>query len=185
MRTFIAIDLDERLKTVLDNLAAQLRPLTKSVRWTGNAGMHLTLKFLGEVPDDAVPRISSRLEEVAVRHRPFLLTLQGTGTFPPGGRPPRILWVGIAPEPQLFALQDDVEREMEKLGFGREDRPFHPHLTIGRVKFPSRLDALVEEMNKRRAERFGEMNVQRLTFFQSVLMPSGAQYAVLKECPLG
>jgi 2'-5' RNA ligase len=52
------------------------------------------------------------------------------------------------------------------------------------VKFPSRLDALVEEMNKRRAERFGEMNVQRLTFFQSVLMPSGAQYAVLKECPL-
>jgi 2'-5' RNA ligase len=181
MRTFIAIDLDESLKKSLQSLTGQLRPITASVRWVGAAGMHLTLKFLGEVGNDTIPQVSSRLEEVAARHRPFSLVLQGTGTFPPGQRPPHILWVGVLSEPQLLALQDDVEREMVKLGFEREKRPFHPHLTIGRVNSPSRLGALVEEMKKSQDLRIGEMMVEKVTFFQSVLRPAGAQYNVLKD----
>jgi 2'-5' RNA ligase len=170
MRTFIAIDLDDSLKRALEALAGELRPLARSVRWIGASGMHLTLKFLGEI-----------LEEVAPRHQIFGLVLEGTGTFPSGGRDPRVLWVGVAPGPPLLALQEDIERELEKLGFEREKRPFHPHLTLGRVKFPSRLDHLVQEMRKHKDQRFGEMSVQKFTFFQSTLKPSGAEYAVLKE----
>lgn len=181
MRTFIAIDLDDSLKRALEALAGELRLLARSVRWIGASGMHLTLKFLGEISEADAARVSSVLEEVAPRHQIFGLVLEGTGTFPSGGRDPRVLWVGVASGPPLLALQEDIERELEKLGFEREKRPFHPHLTLGRVKFPSRLDHLVQEMRKHKDQRFGEMSVQKFTFFQSTLKPSGAEYAVLKE----
>ena len=184
MRTFIAIDLDESLKAALETLTGELRPLARSVRWVGKTGMHLTLKFLGEISETEAVRVSSALEEVAPRHRVFALVLEGTGAFPPGRSDPRVLWVGVVAGPPLLALQEDVEREMEKLGFEREKRRFHPHLTLGRVKFPSRLDLLVQELEKHRAEKFGEMSVRKFTFFQSTLKPSGAEYTVLKELGL-
>jgi len=184
MRTFIAIDFDESLKRTLESFTGELKPLTSSVRWVGTAGMHLTLKFLGEVSEASAAQISSILEEVASRHQVFPLVLQGTGTFPPGRRQPRVLWVGVVPGPQLLAFQEDIECEMEKLRFEREKRPFNPHLTLGRVKSPSRLDALVQEMEKHRERHFGEMSVQKFIFFQSILRPSGAQYTVLKEFAL-
>jgi len=185
MRTFIAIDLDDSLKKALETLAGELGPLAKSVRWVGAAGMHLTLKFLGEIAEADAARVSSALEEVASRHRVFALMLEGTGAFPPGRRDPRVLWVGVAPGPPLLGLQEDIEKEMEKLGFEREKRLFHPHLTLGRVKFPSRLDLLIQELRKHQDQRFGEMSVQKFTFFQSTLKPSGAEYTVLKELRLG
>jgi 2'-5' RNA ligase len=185
MRTFIAIDLDESLKRALETLAGELKPLARSVRWVGAAGMHLTLKFLGEISEADEARISSVLEETAPRHRVFSLALEGTGTFPPGRREPRVLWVGVVRVPPLLALQEDVEKEMAKLGFEREKRPFQPHLTLGRVKSPSRLDPLVQELRKHQDQRFGEMSVQRFMFFQSTLQPSGAEYTVLKEFRLG
>jgi len=181
MRTFIAIDLDESLKRALETLVGELRPLAKSVRWVGVAGMHLTLKFLGEISEADSARVSSVLGEIAPRHPNFELVLEGTGVFPPGRRDPRVLWVGMASGPPLLALQEDIEREMEKLGFEREKRRFHPHLTLGRVKFPSRLDLLVQEMGKRQGQKFGGMRVRKFTFFQSTLKPSGAEYTVLKE----
>lgn len=181
MRTFIAIDLDESLKRGLEDFIDELKPFAGGVRWVGSAGMHLTLKFLGEVSEAGVAKVSSVLEEVASRHRAFALALQGTGTFPPGGREPRILWAGVVPVPPLLALQEDIEGELAKLRFEREKRSFHPHLTVGRVKIPSRLDPLVQEMKKHQERGFGEMSVRKFLFFQSTLKPSGAQYTVLKE----
>lgn len=181
MRTFIAIDLDESLKKALEIFAGELKPLTRSVRWVGASGMHLTLKFLGEIPEADVARFSSALEETASRHLAFTLALEGTGTFPPGGRAPRVLWVGAVPAAPLLALQEDIEGEMAKLGFEREKRPFHPHLTLGRVKSPSGLDPLVQEIRQQQDRTFGDMSVQKFIFFQSTLRPSGAEYIVLKE----
>jgi 2'-5' RNA ligase len=185
MRTFIAIDLDDELKKSLAALIDELRPLAQNVRWVGASGMHLTLKFLGEIPEEDVAGISSVLEEIARRQRPFPFLLQGTGTFPPGGRNPRVFWVGTAPVPALLSLQEDIEREMEKRGFERERRSFHPHLTLGRVRFPGPLDTLVKGMQRHQERKFGEMNVSRFVFFQSVLKPSGAEYTVLRELSLG
>jgi 2'-5' RNA ligase len=89
--------------------------------------------------------------------------------------------VGVEDNPSLIALQADVELGLEKLGWEKEKREYHPHLTIGRVKFPSRLDALLAEFEKSRDRSFGGMRVSRVTFFQSVLKPSGAEYSALAE----
>lgn len=181
MRAFIAIDLEESLKRTLETFAGELKPLARGVRWVGAAGMHLTLKFLGEISESDAARLSSVLEETATRHRAFALALVGTGTFPPGRREPRVVWVGVVSGPPLLALQEDVEREMAKLGFEREKRPFHPHLTLGRVKSPVGLDPLVQEMRRQQDRRFGGMSVQKFSFFESTLKPSGAEYTILKE----
>jgi 2'-5' RNA ligase len=183
MRTFIAIDLDSGLKASLEALVGELgrAPDSRSIRWVGAAGMHLTLKFLGEITEEQAARVSSVLETIAPRHRAFDLVLESTGAFPPGRRSPRVLWVGVVPAPPLLAFQENIEGEMEKLGFPREKRPFHPHLTLGRMKFPARLDLLIQELNKHQGRRFGEMRVEKFTFFQSTLRPSGAEYTVLKE----
>jgi 2'-5' RNA ligase len=181
MRTFIAIDLDEGLKKALETFAGELKPLTSSVRWVGPSGMHLTLKFLGEISEEDAARVSLALEETASRHRVFSLVLERTGTFPPGGSAPRVLWVGVVPAAPLLALQEDIEGQMAKLGFEREKRAFHPHLTLGRVKSPVGLDPLVREMRQQQDRRFGDMSVQKFIFFQSALKPSGAEYTILKE----
>lgn len=185
MRTFIAIDLDEALKESLAAFIEELRPLARNVRWVGAPGMHLTLKFLGEIAEADVPGISSALEDIGRRQRPFPLVLKGTGAFPPGRRIPRVFWVGVAPVPALISLQEEIEKEMGKRGFEREKRPYHPHLTLGRVKFPAPLDPLNLALQRHKERLFGEMNVRRFVFFRSVLRPSGAEYTILKETALG
>ncbi len=184
MRTFIAIDLDTVLKTNLAAFIDELRPLGGDVRWIRHAGMHLTLKFLGEVAEGNVGKISGLLEETAANHANFNLRLIGTGVFPPGKRAPRVLWIGIVENPQLLALQADVELGLESLGFEREKRDYHPHLTIGRVKTPSRIEQLLSELARSGDRSFGEMNVRTLTLFQSTLRPSGAEYHALAEFKL-
>jgi 2'-5' RNA ligase len=185
MRTFIAIDLDETLKTNLEALIRVLGPLGHNVRWVSAPGMHLTLKFLGEIPDQDVQGIVSVLEPVVRQYRPFALVLKGTGVFPPGRRNPRVLWVGFDHNPSLSALQQAVDVEMEKLGFERENREFHPHLTLGRVKFPGRMDQLLQELEKSQATVFGDMQVGKVILFKSTLRPSGAEYSILAEFRLG
>lgn len=185
MRTFIAIDLDPHLKKELETLIHRLRPRGGDVRWVKPEGMHLTLKFLGETSEEKVAQVKTSLARTARRHRPFRLLLCGTGAFPLGQQAPRVLWVGFEKSGPLQALQEEVEREMENLGFRREARPFHPHLTLGRVKNPSGLGPLLQEFQKEKTTVFGEMEVRHLTFFQSLLRPSGAEYIILVECSLG
>lgn len=184
MRTFIAIDLDPGLKTSLQNLVRILKRTGAEVRWSGAQAMHLTLKFLGETEEDRASAASEALRRTASRHPGFRLELRGTGTFPPG-RPPRVLWVGLEAGPELPALREDVETAMEALGFPRENRPFHPHLTLGRVKGPGRLREALAELGKHSDSTFGEMTARKVTFFQSLLRPEGAEYRVIGEFPLG
>ncbi len=180
MRTFIAIDLEPALKEAVRGLVESLKRTRADVRWTGPSGLHLTLKFLGEIEADAVARVTDVVGRVADRHGRFLLALEGTGRFPTG-RAPRVLWVGIRPQPALLSLQEDLERELEVEGFPREVRAFHPHLTLGRVKGPSVLLEALAELEKHECAVFGEMEVRKVTFFESRLGPGGAQYRIVSE----
>jgi len=183
MRTFIACDLDKSLKETLEGLICRLRNRGGDIRWVRPEGMHLTLKFLGEIGEETAAKVKSALGVVASRHKPFRLIFQGTGTFPPGPKA-RVLWVGIEESPDLKALQEDLEREMERLGFPSEERGFHPHLTLGRVKASFNLLPLLQEFQKEAATIFGETEVSCLTFFQSTLKPAGAEYSILGEYQL-
>ena len=135
MRTFIAIDLEPSLKQNLCDLLRRLKKLNdRSVSWVRESGMHLTLKFLGEIDEDQAVNIAEILKNVCSISSSFPLSLRGTGFFPANARNPRVLWIGIIEEPALMNLQACLESELERLGFPKEERPFHPHLTIGRIK---------------------------------------------------
>ncbi len=183
MRTFIAIDLEPGLKTSLQDLIRALKTTRADVRWAQTNGLHLTLKFLGEIDEEKATVVKRILGEVAGRHPSFPLRLEGTGAFP-GEHRPRILWAGFAAEPGLLAFQDELERELEREGFPREERPFHPHLTLGRVKGPGRIREAMLELEKHRGGTMGEMSVHKVAFFESRLRPEGAEYLVLADYEL-
>lgn len=185
MRTFVAIDLDSDIKKRISAFVAELRPRSRGIKWVEPGGMHLTLKFLGEIPEDAVSDVKEALEKIAANHKPFRLKLKGTGYFPPVRKSPRVLWVGVEAETVIFQLQSEVERQTERLGFPCEERKYHPHLTLGRVKNSSGVEEVLPFLEQAREKEFGEMTVKRITLFRSVLKPSGAEYTVLVEKELG
>lgn len=183
MRAFIAIDLEPSIKESLLGLVRSLERTKADVRWVRREGLHLTLKFLGEIGSDEVSKVKDVLGSVAARHRRFRLAVEGTGTFPKGTAP-RVFWVGVRPQPELVSLHEGIEGELEKEGFPREARSFHPHLTLGRAKGPSFIRDALTELGRHSGSGFGEMEVGKVTFFESLLGPGGARYRVISEHPL-
>jgi len=183
MRTFIAVDLDPELKKALQDVILKLKKTGADVRWVNFQGMHLTLKFLGEVGQDKLAAVESVLRAAAASNSRFPLVLKGTGTFP-HGKSPRVIWAGIDEHPALLALQKTLEDELEREGFPREEREFHPHLTLGRVKGQSGVRDALLELDKYREIPFGEMTARKVTLFESVLKPEGAEYRAVSEFEL-
>ncbi len=184
IRSFVAIDLPNSTKTRLKAVSQQLRRRVPrdSVRWSRVTGIHLTLKFLGDVAQGDLPQIKDVLAQVGQRHAPFEFTVGGVGCFPNTKRP-RVLWVGLEEESgNLAALQRDVVQSLAPLGFEPEKRRFHPHLTLGRVKrgVPSgdlrRLGQVIVTAGTGELDR-----VQAASFhlMRSELRPSGALYSSL------
>ena len=182
MRAFIAIDLDPEIKKNLMEVLRRLKRIApRNVVWVKEQGMHLTLKFLGEIDEVRSAQIMDLMKDIAGVTRPFSLEMKGTGFFPAESRHPRVLWIGTTGQPVLAELQERFESGLEKIGFDREVRPFHPHLTLGRIKGPVALAEISAELKKHEAAAFGEMTVDKVTLFKSELKPTGAEYSVLKE----
>ena len=181
MRTFVAIELDKKIKDSLSALIRKLDTAGRNVRWVESQGMHLTLKFLGEISQDKITEVESVLGNIAKDYPPFQLSFTGTGTFPPGARVPRIVWVGVGKNETLQMIQARVENELQKIHFPREKRKFHPHLTFGRVKGPQNLETVIRTLNQYKEVDFGGMTVNRISLFKSTLKPSGAEYTILSE----
>lgn len=185
MRTFVAIELDLSIKNNLLKFLRKLETGSKSVRWVKPQGMHLTLKFLGETPEKKIDQVKAVLDQIMKDYPPFLLRLKGTGSFPPRSKIPRVLWVGVEHEGTLDKIQIRLENEMEKLHFPKEKRQYHPHLTLGRIKTPQNLASLLTLLQEHEKKDFGEMMVDKITFFQSILKPTGAEYLTISEHRLG
>ena len=135
MRLFIAIDLPDEWKAALEDMQKSIEWLGRGVKWTKPRGMHLTLKFLGDVPDEQINDVIAGLERACEGTAPFKMRMKGTGCFPSPNRP-RVYWAGLNGGKLLLALQERVEQEISPLGFPREKRDFTPHLTIARIKEP-------------------------------------------------
>jgi|WetSurMetagenome_2_1015567.scaffolds.fasta_scaffold190482_2 RNA 2',3'-cyclic 3'-phosphodiesterase len=185
MRTFIAVDLDPAIKARLSDLLRRLRWRgPKGVTWTRETALHVTLKFLGEIDEARLADVVAVLRSAARSVPAFPLSVRGTGEFPGPPRPPRVFWAGTD-EPAAFAgLFSGLEAGLAGLGFERETRPFHPHVTLGRVKNPSGIRDAAVELERVRGEEFGRMTVVKVTLFRSTLRPDGAVYSVLEEAPL-
>jgi RNA 2',3'-cyclic 3'-phosphodiesterase len=183
IRTFICIELPQTVQALLAKFQDSLKRLGADVSWVEPSNIHLTLKFLGDVPEPMLATLSSIVEKAAFSTVPFELQVNGAGFFP-NLRAPRVLWVAIQPVPQqLQDLQEWIDVELFKLGIAREDRKFSPHLTIGRVKSPRNLQALVSAMHK--LDISSEIVTAReVTVMKSDLRPTGALYTPIKVFPL-
>ena len=179
MRVFIALELPPVIK---EEAAAVQRELMKSeahVGWVRTEGMHLTLKFLGEISESQLSEIEKALESAAGGTGSVKFTVRGLGVFP-NPKNPRVVWLGIQPEDdRLLRLQERIDRALAPLGFPPEKRDFRPHLTLGRVKSSRDMDGLMKAMAVHHHFWAGECTLGELYLIQSELKREGAVYTRL------
>ncbi len=179
LRTFVAIDLPFAIQEALDRFEKELQKAHAPVTWVKPERIHLTLKFLGDVAPDRIAEIQKSLERVAGSSPPFRLQPSGCGAFP-SVKQMRVVWVGLREDGGgLNALQRAVEEAMVQLGFKREERPFRPHLTLGRVKGRQHLRSLQELLVDRQNFEAEAFDVTELILYKSELRPEGARYTPL------
>ncbi len=182
MRTFIAIPLPEECRHRIRQVQDQMRSFDADVRWTAIPSIHLTLKFLGEIDPASLPQLVAALRQGASLTG-FPVTIRGLGAFP-DLRNPRVIWCGIeGATDRLAMLQAAIETSCEALGFKREERPFRPHLTLGRVQGKKKLQPLMDYI------RIGTgpehtFRADHFNIYQSVLSPRGAIYTALEKIDL-
>jgi RNA 2',3'-cyclic 3'-phosphodiesterase len=179
VRLFVALELDEDAQALLAEYQRRLAGLDRAVRWVRPEQIHLTLKFLGDVPDGQVMQVCRALDGLAA-HEAFEFQIDGIGTFGPP-RSPRVVWVGVRmPNSSLAEVQEACEKGLAELGFPSEGRAFKPHLTLGRVKDPRAGREVSEAVSNVQAQASGPL-VQRagqVILFESILRPEGPQYIV-------
>jgi len=189
IRTFVAIELSAGIKSELTRVEEMLKEkiATPHLRWVDPANVHLTLKFLGNVPLDRIEEITAALKDACVGLSPFIMGVSGLGCFPSANNP-RVIWVGVQEETgRLKRLQERVERRLATLGFKPERRPFRPHLTLGRVKKQAHVGArriIGGIVSATSVGDLGQMEVEEIVFMKSTLLPSGARYSRLETIPL-
>jgi 2'-5' RNA ligase len=146
--------------------------------------LHLTVKFIGERPPDAVDALAAAAARVASRHEPLLLEVGRFGAFP-SQRRPRVLWLGVRPDPRLELLHHDVELACAELGLPVEGRPFRPHLTLGRVRAAGPpVDPRVLALAARGVHFRVEVTVDSLDLMLSEPAHGGTRYTPLARAPL-
>lgn len=180
IRAFLALDPPEEILLEIGRIQDRLRKLIRGdLRWVRPEGIHLTLKFFGDVPENAVADISAVAGPAAAAVGPFELAIGGAGVFPDPGRP-RVVWLGMNGEvARLVTFQQALERALGETGFPPEERPFRPHLTLGRVKSPKGLAGLTEALEKEKTVTTGSFTASGISLFQSDLTPRGAVYTRL------
>ena len=184
IRSFIAIDLPQETREKLAATQEKLKQSRAGVRWVKPAGIHLTLKFLGNISPAQVDEIAAAVTQLVRDEPPLRLCAAGLGGFP-NPRKPRVIWVGLRGEIERLAnIQAGLEKALETLGFARERRGFSPHLTIGRVRDRQRLQALIEAMSTLELPEFNSFDADEIILYKSDLRPTGAIYTKLHRMPL-
>jgi len=188
IRAFIAVDISpeilDQIKRISDDLNQQIN--NHAVRWVPAENIHLTLKFLGDVSVNNLELLTDALRLEAINHRPFSISVGGIGAFP-SVRRPRVLWIGIEGPETLLNLQHNIESQMARLGYEKDQRPFSPHLTLGRVSRSARPDEIRVVSQTVEAYNLGFLGITSVNDFhlyRSDLHPDGAVYTRILTLPL-
>ncbi len=185
IRSFLAFELPLRIKEQVGEISKELQQSRLPVRWVKVENIHLTIVFLGSVTEETIAGVMLKAGPIAERFSAFQIRLNSVGAFP-NWRRPRVLWIGLDGEiGGLSGLRDELQAALEEFGFKRENRPFRPHLTLGRFK-----GALnrVEEL-KWILDRFHDISsdddyLKELVLFKSDLRPAGPIYTKMAVWPL-
>ena len=173
MRLFIAIELPDELKRALGRLRADI----PGARWVPAEQIHLTLAFLGEVEEEIVGLLTFELARI--QSPAFKLCFTGVGCFPNRHRP-RILWIGLQPEPRLNDLATKVNEVVQACGIPLEKRPFSPHITLARFKVPASRETGIF-LDQHQKTDLPHLSAQEFTLFQSKLTSQGAMHTPIRN----
>lgn len=179
MRVFVALELPSAIKEAAVTIQRELMTSKAAIGWVRAEGMHLTLKFLGEVSPSQLPRIEEALRSAVEGTGPLKISVRGIGVFP-NSKNPRVVWLGILPDDdRLLQLQKRIDRALEMTGFPPEERGFRPHLTLGRIKSSCGLDELMKAVTAQDQFLAGDCMLEELHLIQSELRKEGAVYTKL------
>jgi RNA 2',3'-cyclic 3'-phosphodiesterase len=180
IRAFLAIDLPESYRAGLTTVQDYLKKSGADVRWTSVAGIHLTLKFFGDIDENQVDALAAAAAGITGAAPNFTLGVKGVGTFP-GPKNPRVIWLGLSGQTDILArLVQNLAPAFAPLGFPPEKRTFTPHLTLGRVRSSQGREALYRSLESVSLPIFPEFLVKELILYRSTLRPQGALYTPLR-----
>jgi 2'-5' RNA ligase len=185
LRSFIGIGLPRECCRAIAGAISPLGAKGLPVSWIPERNLHLTLKFLGEIPPGRIDEVAGLMAGAAREIPPFEFRVEEGGGFP-SLRAPRVLWIGIREPLELVGkLHQNMEDALSGAGFPRDERPFHPHVTVGRVKGKVAPGWGEKYASVVLATTFGTVYATSYRLYESRLSPSGANYTVLREIPFG
>jgi 2'-5' RNA ligase len=183
MRSFIAIEVPDEVKTAVAALQDELKLAAADVAWINTENIHLTLKFLGEIEKKIADEIGNICAQIVGEFQPFSLGIKGTGVFP-NARHPRVLWIGLDGEVEtLERLQERLDERLTSIGFDPEEKDFSPHLTVGRVRSGKNARELLAKANDYPLPPMSFV-VEEILLMKSDLHPAGAQYSELARAKM-
>ncbi len=183
MRCFIALEISQKNRDEFSRITAILKASGAAVKWVAPKKIHLTLKFLGDVPKNKISAVTDKLKNIAAATPSFCITPAGIGVFPGWSRP-RAVWVGVGPgDAAVKNLAAQVENAMKKEGFKKSDNPFSPHFTLGRIKTAKKTFLIKKAANAITVTPI-PVRISEIILFKSDLTPTGAIYTPLSRHPL-
>ena len=184
IRTFLCFPVPLEVRSKKNMLYSTLEGSPAQINWVKNDNLHLTLKFIGYTNESYIPKIIDTLKEITINYKPFQLIINKTGCFPKKERP-RTLFLGVEGHTNiLIDLVQKIENELEKLDIPKNRNDFIPHITLATIKYPQTHTPDIELFLKSSYDPI-DLSLDRVQFFASELLPSGAIYTLLKTLPLG
>jgi 2'-5' RNA ligase len=178
LRLFWAVALPAAVRDSLAAVQSEFKALSFDAKWVEKQNLHITVRFLGDTDETLAAELLAAAQELLSGMRPFTVFLRGVGVFP-SVRKPRVLWVGMSGFEPLVTLHRRVEKSVAALGFPPEEKPFSPHVTIGRLRSGDNAAALAKKIEEVGNREFGAVTVEGLNLFASRLYPTGAVYTSL------
>ncbi|MCD5401288.1 RNA 2',3'-cyclic phosphodiesterase [candidate division NPL-UPA2 bacterium] len=179
IRTFIAIELSPDIQSKLAALQEALKKSGADVKWVEPENIHLTLKFLGHISEPQLKDVFKAADESIKETAPFSLLFSGLGAFPELDSP-RVVWVGVREGQEILSrINQSLENILKRNGFPAEEREYHPHLTVGRVKSSQNKAQLIGSLKSEKDCYIGSMEAKKITVMQSILKLKGPKYKPL------
>lgn len=184
LRTFIAIELPEEIQKKLGEFSDSVKNPNDRITWVFPKNIHLTLKFIGDVPASDIDSIKNIIIDVAGGYGSFEASIKGTGVFP-SERNPRVVWIGVdSGKDKIKDIYTELEERLVSIGIPKEERGYTPHITLARVKYIKDIKGFAGIISKYKENLFGSLSVDGISLIKSTLTPKGAVYEVLYSIPL-